>query len=414
MANELINPVLVAQDTLMRLENNTVFSKYVNREFDDKFAVPGDKAGYIFNARKPVRFRGRIGDGISPEDIRETVVPIAINRLWGVDMDISDQDLTLTVDRFGDRYIEPAAAKIANMIDAEGLDLYVDVFNHTGTPGTTPTSLATYAQANVILADSACPVAQNLRSIIVSPNQEASVLGFAGNIFNPAKTISDQYLTGKMGQAIGFKWSMDQNTPRHTVGAVGTSAPTMSAVANQSGNSILTTGWNASAAVLNRGDIMTIAGVNSVNPISYRDTGSLRTFTVLADTSSDGSGNATVPISPDINADPTSPFQTVTALPGASAVIKVFGVGTANFSTLTAISTPQAMACHRDAFTLAIVKMELPGGLEWSEQLANPKIGYNVRLTRAYSIQNNRKYTRIETLGGWKTLQPELAVRVSG
>lgn len=32
MANELINPVAVAQDSLIRWENNLVAAKYVNRE----------------------------------------------------------------------------------------------------------------------------------------------------------------------------------------------------------------------------------------------------------------------------------------------------------------------------------------------------------------------------------------------
>lgn len=45
MANELINPVAVAQDSLIRWENNLTAAKYVNREFDPQFALPGDKIG---------------------------------------------------------------------------------------------------------------------------------------------------------------------------------------------------------------------------------------------------------------------------------------------------------------------------------------------------------------------------------
>ncbi|HLG97163.1 MAG TPA: hypothetical protein VKX49_12700 [Bryobacteraceae bacterium] len=45
MANELLNPVAILQESLMRWENNLVFAKQVNREFDDRFAVPGDKIG---------------------------------------------------------------------------------------------------------------------------------------------------------------------------------------------------------------------------------------------------------------------------------------------------------------------------------------------------------------------------------
>lgn len=33
MANELLNPVVIGKDTLLRLENNLVMFKMVNREF---------------------------------------------------------------------------------------------------------------------------------------------------------------------------------------------------------------------------------------------------------------------------------------------------------------------------------------------------------------------------------------------
>ena len=69
----------------------------------------------------PVRFRGRRGDGLKVENIQETTIPISISQLWGQDMQISDQDLTLTIDHFGDRYIESSAQTVANMIDGDGL-----------------------------------------------------------------------------------------------------------------------------------------------------------------------------------------------------------------------------------------------------------------------------------------------------
>jgi len=45
MANELLNPVVIVADSLIRLENNTTMMKMCNREFDDKFAVANEKAG---------------------------------------------------------------------------------------------------------------------------------------------------------------------------------------------------------------------------------------------------------------------------------------------------------------------------------------------------------------------------------
>ena len=419
MATELLNPVVITKNLLVRLENNIVMAKMVSREFEDQFAVPGAKCGYTLNARVPVRFRGTIGDAFNPEDIKETMVPIAINRLWGTHMDVSDQDLTLTIDRFGERYLDSAASAVANMIDGEGCDLYRDVYNAVGVPGTLPTTLATYTDAGVALSDSGCPEDERQRAVIVNPRMQAGVLGFAANIFNPAKTISEQYLTGKMGTAVGFRFNMDQNVARHQVGNLGTAgAPTSNPVvagAGQSGANLNTSGWDAGIAQsLREGDIITIAGCFAVNPLSYRSTGALRTFRVTADCAPDGGGLMTIPVFPSIDADPTSPFQTVTALPANLAAIRVFGQATgAGFTAIQSIQSAQGMAFHKQAFTLAIVKQELPGGTEWAEQLGDKKSGLMLRLTRPSQKRVNRKLTRVEALGGWKCIRPELACRIS-
>lgn len=358
----------------------------------------------------PVRFRGRMGDQVQPESIRETVVPITVDRLWGQDLQISDQDLTMTVDRFGERYIEPAVQIISNNIDTAILSQYVNIYNFAGTPGVLPTSLTTYTDAGVVLADSAMPKGR-MTSLLVNPRSEAAVLGFVSNIFNPAKTIGDQYMSGKMGEAVGFKWSMDQNVQRQTVGLCTGSTPVITN-ANQTGSNILTSGWTVSTTVLKAGDIVSFAGSNSVNPVSYNDTGSLRSFVITQDVTSDAGGLATLPISPDINIDTTSPFQTVTAAPGANARVFVYGVAAANLANISGVSSAQNLAFHRDCITLVIVKLELPGGMEWSEEVSNPKVGISIRLVRGYDIKSNIKLTRLDVLGGVKTIRPEFGCRV--
>lgn len=357
-----------------------------------------------------MRFRGRIGDQMQPESIRETVVPVTVNQLWGQDLQISDQDLTMTIDRFGERYVEPAVQIIANMIDTQILQQYVNVYNFAGTPGVLPTSLTTYTDAGVVLADSAMPKGR-MTSLLVNPRSEAAVLGFVNNIFNPPKTIGEQYMTGKMGEAVGFKWSMDQNIARQSVGLCAGSVPVVSA-ANQTGNQITTSGWAINTQVLNAGDIVQFAGVDSVNPISYNDTGSLRSFVVTAPVVSNGAGAATIPISPDINIDVTSPFQTVTATPANNAQVYVYGVPSGQLGNISGVTSAQNLAFHRDAFTLVIVKLELPGGMEWSEEVSNPRVGISIRLVRGYSIKDNQKYTRLDVLGGIKTIRPEFACRI--
>lgn len=333
---------------------------------------------------------------------------MTLNRLWGCDLDISDQDLALTIDRFGERYIEPAVEIIANRVDGEGLDLYKGGFNMVGVPGTTPTSLTTYVGAGVQLANMATPPA--MRSSVVSPEMEGAILGFASNLFNPAKTISEQYMTGKMGMAVGQKFSMDQNLARHTVGTI-SGAPLVDG-ANQAGSTINTKGWGAGVTTLNQGDIVSFTAMNGVNPISYRSYGKRRTFVVTQTISDDGAGNIAIPIAPAIDADATSPFQTVDALAADNAPIFVFEQPAANFATISGVQTAQGLTFHKDAFTLALAKLELPGGMDWSEQVSNPKVGFSIRLIRGFDIKTNRRYTRLDLLGGWALLRGEIMCRV--
>lgn len=354
---------------------------------------------------------------MQPEDIREVPFPLTVNRLWGQDMQISDQDLTMTIDRFGERYVEPAVEIIANLIDGEGTDQAVNVYNFVGSPGTTPSTLATYAQTRYVLANHAAPMQGMKKAMVVSPEMEVAVLGFGPNLFNPVQEISRQYTEGTMsgnGLILGYKWSMDQNIRRQTVGLTATSTPLVSG-ANQSGSSLITSGWAVSTQILNRGDIISVVGMNAVNPISYKDTGQLRTFVATADVTSTSGGAATIPISPDINADNTSPFQTVVNLPTSGNAVNVYGLtGSTPLGTISGVSTPCSLAFDKNAFVLVVARLEKPGGMEWSEEVNNPRIGLSVRLVRGYDIRTNQKYTRLDVLGGWATPRPELAVRVQG
>jgi hypothetical protein len=249
-----------------------------------------------------------------------------------------------------------------------------------------------------------------MRSSVVSPDMEAAILGFNSNIFNPNKTISEQYMTGKMGMAVGQKFSMDQNVSRFTLGTV-SGTPTVSG-ANQSGSSLITAGWGSGVTTLNKGDIISVVGMNGVNPISYRSYGKPRTF-VVTQQISDTAGAITIPISPAIDADTTSPFQTVDSLPVSGNAVYFWNQPAANFANITGVSSAQGLTFHKDAYTLALAKLELPGGMDWSEQVSNPKVGFSIRLLRGFDIRTNRRYTRLDLLGGWAQLRGELTCRVS-
>jgi hypothetical protein len=383
----------------------------VRRDFDDSFGRAGAKIGTVLNIRKPARYSGRVGQGLSIEDATETQVPLALTTQRGVDIAFTSQDLALTVDDFSDRFIRPALANVANNVDFDGLQQYLNVFNTVGTPGTVPNALLTYLQAGQRLDEEAAP-RDDLRSMVISPAMQATIIDTLKGLFQSAMDIATQYESGKMGLSIGFKWSMDQNVAINTVGVLG-GAPTVNA-GGQTGASLITNNWTAAAATrLKKGNVFTIGsgttGVFAVNPQNKQSTGALRQFVALADGVSDGAGNMTISIAPSITV--SGPFQNVTGLtgaitgPAAGATINVLGAAST--------ASPQGLAFHKDAFALGSADLPLPGGVDMAARVSDKQLGLSIRLVRAYDINTDRFPTRIDLLYGWTTLYPELACRVA-
>jgi hypothetical protein len=234
-------------------------------------------------------------------------------------------------------------------------------------------------------------------------------------LFQSAEEIKQQYLRGEMGRSIGFDWAMDQNIYVHTVGTLG-GTPTVSS-GNQSGSTITTGSW--SATTLNAGDIVSFFSstvpTNSVNPQSYQDTGQLATFVVTA-TISDSTGTIAIPIAPSIvgPASPTPSLQNVTNLPANSAAVYVFATPAASFSTISAKSSPQNLAVHRDFGTLAMVDMPLPGGTDKAYRAASKKTGNSIRVIRDYISSTDQWIQRTDVLYGVAVLRHELGCRIGG
>jgi hypothetical protein len=403
MANQILTISMITREALRVLVNNLSFTKGVNRQYDDQFAVKGAKIGSTLNIRKPARYVGRTGPTINIESQTETYVPLTLSTQRGVDVQFTSADLHLSMDDFSDRYLKPAMANVANFIDYDGLQLASGVWNQTGTGGTPPSSLLTYLNANKLLADNAIPQ-DDMRSAIIGPAAEAAIVNALTTFFNPQRTISEQYEMGKMGRAIGLKWSMDQNVGMHTNGAY-SGTPLVNG-ANQTGSSLITDGWgNNISDLLNVGDIFTVAGVYAVNPQSRQSTGALQQFVVTAQASSGAStGPATISIAPAIT--PSGQFQNVTASPADDAVITVYGAASLQYAT--------NLVHHRDAFVLGSADLPLPKGVDMAARVADPESGLSVRMVRAYDVVNDLFVTRLDVLYGWALLYPQLACRVAG
>jgi hypothetical protein len=411
MANTLLTSSIIMKEALMILENDLTFTKNVNREYDDKFGIAGAKIGATINARKPPRYIGRTGQALQVEGSTESYVPITLDTQFGVDISFSSTDLTLHIDEFSNRFLKPAMATIANKIDYDGMGLYKDVFryvNANATAGTLTGGSVTAAQAQAqvlaagaILTESGVPK-DGQRALVMSPNSTASAITPLLAQFNNAQKISAMFGDATVAtRTLGFDWAEDANVQTHTALASGT-ATNNSAVPAQGALSwaIVCTG----TATLKKGDVFSVTGVYAINPQSRQSTGRLMQFVVTADTVL-SAATVTIPSYPAYITSGQFATCTGTASTGAGTVTWYTGaVGSAGYD--------QNLAYHRDAFTLATADLLLPGGVDMAERASHK--GLSMRMVRQYDINSDMLPVRFDVLYGWKTIYPELAVRVGG
>jgi len=420
MPNAFQTATLITNEVLRIAHNNSAFLGNMNTDYQQNWK--GKYApGSTVQARRPVQFTIRSGATANVQDITDSTVPIVVQPELGIDFAISDYDLTTAVRNdggidkaFRDRFLKPAGLRISAEVDFQVATLIKNgVANFIGTPGTGPSTYQNIADAQVPMDDEACP-RDGMRYAALSPTANAAVIGGLSGLFNASKQLSDNYKTGVMTDALGLNFAMSQNVPSHTVGALGGTPlvngimGTINAGATDnpyaSTTSLVTDGWTAAAANrLRRGDVITITGVNAVNPETKADTGVLRRFVVTADVSSDGSGNATLVISPAIIAG--GAYQNVTARPADNAPIQVL-TGTAS------TTYRQNILWHKDAIAFVSPEMELPGGMDMAAQssLADEG-GISLRFVRGFDITNNRRISRFDVLWGAAVIKPEWCVR---
>lgn len=413
MSNTLLNISMITKESLRELKNQLGFTKGVNRQYDDKFAKTGAKIGDTINIRKPVRFEVTDGAALDIQNIADQSTPLVLDKRKHVGFQFSMQELTLNIDEFSARYIKPAVTALANKVDFDGMGLYKKVWNSVGVPGTPPpdqaTALAYALGAGQKLDENACPM-DGMRSAVLGPaSQAAMVKGLAG-LYNQQEAVGKQYEKGRMFDALGFSWKMDQNVNTHTVGALGTVPAVKTTIAANGAATVAVDGASATVTgYFKEGDVITFDTVYAVNPVSKQTLGHLQQFVVTADADTDGSGEiASLSISPAIYA--SGPYQNVSAFPADGDAILTFG----HASSAAGDVSPTNLFYHRDAFVLGCADLELPGGVDMAARASDPESGLSIRIVRQYDINNDVMPCRLDILYGWKAVYPELACRFQG
>jgi len=393
MANTLLSPSVITDEALRILHQKTTFIRSIDRQYDSSFAKDGAKIGSDLKIRLPNKYTVTTGAAMSVQDTTESSVTLTVATQKHVAMNFTTADLTLTIDDFSERYIEPAISVLAADLEADALSMYKDVYQFVDDDGAA-FDFDTVLAGRQKLNDALAPLDKN-RHALLSNSSSRKIVDATKSLFNAQAEIASQYRDGAMGRAAGLEFAESSLILPHTTGtAAKTTLYTVNG-ANQTGSSITIQTGTTTFLI---GDVVTFAGCNRCHPETKSDTGELMQFVVTANS---GANATTLAISPSIVTSGAT--QNVTASPTNSGAVVKVGAG--------ASETLQSnLVYHKNAFAFATADLIMPKGVDFSARRVFE--GISMRIIRQYDINNDKLPCRIDVLYGKKCIRPELAVRV--
>lgn len=320
----------------------------------------------------------------SNTDTTSTTVAITLDKWYGSDFHMSDQDMT-RVDK--DLNFFPAAAEasldaVVTQVDDDLLALYKDVYNASGTAGTTPfasNAAAWTTGARKLLNQEKAPMRD--RYVILDPDAEANAVNLSEFKSLYASGDPGVIVEGEIGRKLGADWALNQGVPSFTGGTLSNGTSKVAKVNDASytvGESTVDIDDTTLTGTVVVGDIFTVAGDTQQYVVTANATASSNAI----------AGMAFAPASKVAWAD--------------NAVVTFVADHTAN------------LAFQRGAFALATAPFEVvdPSLGVMSQSFVDPLSGLTIRL----EVSRQYKQTRWEwdVLYGVKTVRAELAARILG
>jgi hypothetical protein len=388
-----LTPTAVTRAALAVLHQKLNFVGNINRSYDSSFAKSGAKIGDSLKIRLPNEYTVRTGASLSAQNVTETSTTLQVATQKGVDLQMTSDDLSLDIDDFSTRILEPAMSVLAANIEADALSMYKDVYN-TVDNDTAAISFLNVLQGRQKLNESLAPMDNN-RFALLTPSHSAKLVDALKGLFQDSSAIAKQYKEGMMGRTGGFDFYENTLLGNHTTGTAAKTTGYLTNGATQSGATIVIDTGSTSFL---KGDVVTFAGVFSVHPETKASTGVLQQFVVTADS---GTSATSLAISPAVVA--TGARQNVSnTIADNSAIVKV-AAGASELMT-------NSLVFHRDAFTFATADLVLPGGVDFAAREVMD--GISMRVVRQYDISDDTFITRFDVLYGYKSIRPQLACRI--
>ena len=367
MPNTFLTAQEIARASLPILREQLVFPNLCWRDFDTASARRGD----VVQVRKPAVFAAKeFTSSVQTQDVGEQSVLCKLDKLADVSVSLTAREMALNVEDFTAQILRPAMVAIAEKVNADGLELYRDVYQYTGQAGTTPDGLDDFANARKLLSRAKAPVSP--RYAVWDLDADAAFCQLDA-VVGADKSGSTQALReGAIGRIQGLDNYASAAVRIHKAGSLAATGDiTVKNAASAGASQLVLTGASMTGTLV-RGDLMLVGAEQYV----------------VAEDAEAASNEITVHVAPALRGN-------------AASGVKVTKVGdhTAN------------LAFGQAAFGFISRPLEPAHG---AESYVTDFEGLSLRVTLGYDMATKAQMLSVDTLYGYNTLYPELAVRVLG
>lgn len=387
MTVTLLTHQIIAREAADILNEEMNFSTRVNRGREEEFgkAIQGYKVGDSVSIKvppTPIVYTGAtFAEGGSAAVYAETSVSLQLDTQKHTGLTFTATEKLLEISEFRERILRPSMRTLAATVEAD-LILRASKFcpNIVGTPGTTPTTAKTFAQARGYLQRFLAP--PDDRTLLMSSEANIEMVDASKALFNPAPSISKMYAEG----AVLGMFQKAATFESVNLTPYGNGADIVMTVngASQTGSTLVVSGNTA----VTKGQIFTLPGVYAVHPLTGVATTTLQQFVVTAD-----SATANISIYPPINV--TAPNKTVSNSPTDTNALTFVGSASTNFA--------RSLMFHRDAFTVAFAPLPVLASCEGYTATMN---GMSVRVMSGGNFNADTESTRVDVLYGIAAPRP--------
>lgn len=397
---------IIAKAAAETLKNNMKFCQTIEKadasDYDGKNGYSSGDTVYI---SKPARYVPQTTFDItsSIQDTVEEKTALTLDTISTVGMDFSSSELAhdIALKNIIKRCVIPAAEAIAQDVESRFIQKATQLtYNSVGTAGSNTFTVADVLASRTKLNQNLAPMGN--RYLMMTSAAGAQAVDARKGLFQSSTEIGKQYMDGFVGRADGYDWFETELVHTHTNGNDVTGVAVNDAAVAEGASTLAVDGLTTTTGTVTKGSVFTIAGVYMVNPITKATTSVLQQFTVTANVTANGSGEATLSISPSLYAA-SNGLQNVSALPADNAALVFVGAAS------TAYAKP--LAYHKSAFRMVSVPLVMPVNAEFAAQ--ETVDGITVAVVRDFDVKTRKMITRLDFLGALAAPRPEFSTHVT-